>query len=55
VIIFILLTAKPPFNGPSTNVIFDSILNCNFTYPEEFEKFSENANDFLNSIFIVDP
>ncbi|CAG9320045.1 unnamed protein product [Blepharisma stoltei] len=52
VILYMLLTGKPPFNGRSDLTIFKNILSC--SYPKEgsseWESLSEDAHDLLTKM-----
>ena len=48
VILYILLSGVPPFNGPSDQVIYQKIMEMKFTFPENQWKYvSKEAKDLL--------
>jgi len=48
VILYILLSGNPPFNGLNSNVIFDQISQMKFSFPkEQWGSISEDAKDLI--------
>jgi len=55
VITYVILTANVPFHGENENEIFDKILNCNFSFPDNlWGHLSSESKDFINSVFVLD-
>ena len=54
VILYILLTGDPPFNGPSDSVIYNKIMKMDLTFPENKWKFISNeARDLIQNHMLV--
>ena len=47
VILYILLTGEPPFNGPNDNVIYNKIKKMHFFPNKSFDKISKEAMDLI--------
>ena len=49
VILYLLLSGEPPFNGPNNSSIYKKISKMKFTYPEEkWNSISDEAKDLIN-------
>ena len=49
VILYVLLSGEPPFNGPSDGVIYSKIKKMKFTFPKErWDSISNEAKDLLS-------
>ena len=49
VILYILLSGSPPFNGPNDNAIYNKIAKMEFEYPEKkWANISNEAKDLIN-------
>lgn len=55
VILFEFLTGVPPFNAPSPEAIFDSILSGAIPWPRVPEDMSAEAQDLINRLLHSDP
>ena len=48
VILYILLSGEPPFNGPNNKIIYEKISKIEFSFPEnKWEKISDEAKDLI--------
>ena len=55
VILYVLLSGEPPFNGPSDGVIYSKIKKMKFSFPShKWEKISNEAKDLLNNMLCVE-
>jgi len=55
-ILFEFLYGMPPFNAPTTEQVFDNILNRRIAWPDEEEvEVSEDAKDLINKLIQLDP
>ena len=55
-ILFEFLYGMPPFNAPTTEQVFDNILNRRIAWPDEDEvEVSEDAKDLINKLIQLDP
>ena len=55
-ILFEFLFGAPPFNAPTTEQVFDKILNRAIAWPEDDElEVSEDAKDLVNKLIQLDP
>jgi len=53
VILYVLLSGEPPFNGPSDGVIYSKIKQLKFTFPEKkWNKISKEAKDLLSKMLV---
>ena len=53
VILYILLSGDPPFNGASDSIIYSKILKMKFDYPEnKWKSISNEAKDLLNHMLV---
>ena len=53
VILYILLSGEPPFNGASDSAIYQKIMQMHFTFPEDKWKFiSKEAKDLLGHMLV---
>ena len=53
VILYVLLSGDPPFNGPSDGVIYSKIRKMKFDYPsEKWKNISNEAKDLLNHMLV---
>ena len=53
VILYVLLSGEPPFNGINDNIIFSQIRQLKFNFPEKkWNKISKDAKDLLSKIFV---
>jgi calcium-dependent protein kinase len=51
VILYVLLSGEPPFNGPSDSVIYSKIKKMKFTFPaNRWKNISEEAKDLLSKM-----
>ena len=51
VILYVLLSGEPPFNGPSDSVIYSKIKKMKFTFPSNrWKNISEEAKDLLSKM-----
>ena len=51
VILYVLLSGEPPFNGPSDGVIYSKIRQFKFDFPEKkWKKISKEAKDLLSKM-----
>ena len=49
VILYVLLSGDPPFNGPTDEIIYSKIKKMKFEYPpEKWDNISDEAKDLLN-------
>ena len=49
VILYILLSGEPPFNGPNDNEIYRKICKMSFSFPpDKFRKVSKEAKDLIS-------
>ncbi len=48
VILYILLTGEPPFNGPNERAILQSIKSMKFSFPIFFNRISDEAKDLIS-------
>jgi len=56
VILYILLSGEPPFNGPDDSAIYNKILQFNFCYPvTKWKKISKEAKDLLSKMLAPEP
>ena len=54
IILYILLTGDPPFNGESDSIIYNKIMKMNLTFPENKWKYiSKEAKDLLKNHMLV--
>ena len=54
VILYILLTGDPPFNGASDQIIYNKIMNFDFSFPEnKWKHISKEAKDLLQNHMLV--
>ena len=54
VILYILLTGHPPFNGPSDQIIYNKIMKFDFSFPEnKWKNISKEAKDLLLNHMLV--
>ena len=50
------LYGYPPFNAPTTEQVFDNILNRRIAWPDEEEvEVSDDAKDLMNRLMCLDP
>ena len=55
VILYVLLSGEPPFNGPSDGVIYSKIKKMKFNFPSnKWEKISDEAKDLLKNMLSVE-
>lgn len=56
-ILFEFLYGVPPFNAPTTEQVFDNILNRRIAWPDEDEapEVSDEAKDLINKLIQLDP
>lgn len=55
VIMYILLCGYPPFNGPNDKIIFQSVLDGKFTFPEEdWSGVSNQAKNLMKKMLVHD-
>lgn len=55
-ILFEFLYGVPPFNAPTTEQVFDNILNRRIAWPEDDEiEVSEDAKDLINKLIQLNP
>lgn len=55
VILYLLLSGEPPFNGPNDNAIYRSIIKKKFTFPEmKWKDISVEAKDLISNM-LCDP
>jgi calcium-dependent protein kinase len=55
VILYILLSGNPPFNGPNDNEIYKKISLKKFDFPQKyFENISDEAKDLISKM-LADP
>ena len=53
VILYVLLSGEPPFNGPSDGVIYSKIRQLKFTFPEKkWNMISTEAKDLLSRMLV---
>ena len=53
VILYVLLSGEPPFNGPSDSVIYSKIKKMKFSYPpSRWNNISKEAKDLLNHMLV---
>ena len=53
VILYVLLSGEPPFNGPSDGVIYSKIRQFKFNFPEKrWSKISNDAKDLLSKMLV---
>ena len=53
VILYVLLSGEPPFNGPSDGVIYSKIRQFKFNFPEKrWNKISNGAKDLLSKMLV---
>ena len=53
VILYVLLSGEPPFNGPSDGVIYSKIKQLKFNFPEKkWNKISKEAKDLLSRMLV---
>ena len=53
VILYVLLSGDPPFNGPSDGVIYSKIKKMKFDYPsDKWNRISSEAKDLLNHMLV---
>ena len=53
VILYVLLSGDPPFNGPSDRVIYSKIKNMKFDFPSnKWNSISSEAKDLLNHMLV---
>ena len=53
VILYVLLSGDPPFNGPSDGVIYSKIKKMKFSFPpEKWDKISTDAKDLLSHMLL---
>ena len=53
VILYVLLSGEPPFNGPSDGAIYSKIKKMNFTFPpNKWKNVSNEAKDLLSKMLI---
>ena len=53
VILYVLLSGEPPFNGPSDSVIYSKIKKMKFSYPpSRWNNISKEAKDLLNHMLL---
>ena len=51
VILYVLLSGEPPFNGPSDGIIYSKIKKMTFSFPEKrWAKISNEAKDLISNI-----
>ena len=56
VITYFLLTQNMPFNGATSNEVFQKIVSGRFFYPKWTETgLSEESKDFIDRLIVVDP
>jgi len=56
VIMYILLCGYPPFNGPNDKIIFQKVLEGNFSFPEEdWSQISKDAKEMIKKMLTYDP
>ena len=55
VILYVLLSGEPPFNGPSDGVIYSKIKKMKFAFPsQKWDKISNEAKDLLMNMLCVE-
>ncbi|KAK5072638.1 rim15, signal transduction response regulator [Lithohypha guttulata] len=56
-ILFEFLYGSPPFNAPTTEEVFDNILNRRIAWPEDDDEVevSDDAKDLINKLIQLDP
>ena len=55
VILYVLLSGEPPFNGPSDGVIYSKIKKMKFNFPSnKWEKISDEAKDLFKNMLSVE-
>ena len=55
VILYVLLSGEPPFNGPSDGVIYSKIKRMKFSFPKErWERISKEAKDLLSHMLTIE-
>ena len=53
VILYILLSGDPPFNGPNDNAISNKVAQMKFTFPEnKWKNISSEAKDLINHMLV---
>ena len=53
VILYILLSGDPPFNGPNDNAIYNKVAQMKFTFPEnKWKNISSEAKDLINHMLV---
>jgi len=56
VITYILLCGFPPFYNENVPALFESIINAEFDYPDEYwSHISDDAIDFIDNLLVADP
>ena len=55
VILYVLLSGEPPFNGPSDGVIYSKIKKMKFNFPsKKWDKISNEARDLLTNMLTIE-
>lgn len=55
VILYMLLSGKPPFNGNSNSSIINNILNSNWEFTSEFDEISSSSKDLISKMLNPNP
>jgi len=56
VVTYVLLCGYPPFYASSHPALFEKIINCNYSFPQqEWQYISEIAKDFIRNLLVIEP
>ena len=52
VLLYILLSGNPPFNGPNNNEIYEKIKNKQFSFTKEFDNASNEVKEIIKHMLV---
>jgi len=55
VIIYCLLSGRVPFNGRRNVDLFRAVVNCEYSFDDDWDKISDHAKDLIKGLLVTDP